>query len=144
MNLYAPNKNLIIHSCFLSKSKQGKKKFSVLNYIKQVMGLLWYFWSEIIWKYHIERICNFMSQFEMKGIYELDGRLGIPGSFSSHIKFQALWENQKFISCYLEFNVIVHGSYKMLLSNQYPYWRAVFLTVGCSNYSPCSFTPAQC
>lgn len=68
------------------------------------MGLLGYFWNEIIRKCHIERICNFMSQFERKGISELDGRLRIPGSFSSHVKPQQLWENQEFISCYLQFN----------------------------------------
>lgn len=62
-----------------------------------------------------------MSQFEMKGISELDRRLGIPGSSSPHIKLQGLLENQKFISRYLEFNAIVHGSYKVLLLNHYPY-----------------------
>lgn len=33
----------------------------------------------------------------MKGIYELDGRLGIPDSSSSHVKFQALWKKIHFM-----------------------------------------------
>lgn len=108
------------------------------------MGLLRYFWSEMIWKQHLLRNCVFLSQLKMKGIPELEWRLGITGSISSHLKLQGLQESWKFLSHYLECNTVVHGLYKMFLSNQDPYWRVAFLAASYSNYSPCSFTPVQC
>lgn len=76
--------------------------------------------------------------------FETKMKIRIPGSSSSHLKLPRLPDNQKLFSCYLECNTIVQVLYKMFLSHNNPYWIATSPAACYSNYSLCSFTPAQC
>lgn len=97
-----------------------KKKCFTLNKIKQAMGLLRYFRSEMIWKSHLLRNSIFCARQKtfLKQNKEQNIEFQVTPPLTSNSK--DFWRIKKSVSHYLKCNTIVYGLYEMFCSSQNP------------------------